>query len=119
MGDGVISPVSLESYEQSILSQWKTELHNRLIPNHMTFVRECKKLHGEDATDYDLENWAEVDRMRHYIAKDSLHDRSLLTRAREALDNGEYDLASELQVELSQKIEQLRKLYLIYKRNLF
>ena len=119
MGDGVISPISLESYEQSILSQWKTELHNRLIPNHMTFVRECKKLHGEDATDYDLENWAEVDRMRHYIAKDSLHDKSLLTRAREALDNGEYDLASELQVELSQKIEQLRKLYLTYKRNLF
>lgn len=119
MGDGVISPISLESYQQSILSQWKTELHDRIIPNHMSYVRECVKRHGDDATDYDLENWAQIDRLRHYIAKDSLHDKSLLTRAREALDRDDYDLASELQVELSQKIEQLRKLYLTYKRNLF
>ncbi len=118
-GEGVISSISLESYRQSILSQWKTELHNRIIPNHMTFVRECKKIHGDDATDYDLENWAEVDRMRHYIAKDSNHEKSLLTRVREALDSGEYDLASELQAEMSEKIEQLRESYLTYKRNLF
>ena len=119
MGDGVITPISLESYEQSILSQWKTELHNRIIPNHMTFVRECRRIHGDDATDYDLENWAKIDRMRHYIAKDSLHEKSLLTRASEALDKDDYDLASDLQIEMSQKIEQLRKLYLTYKRNLF
>lgn len=119
MGDGVITPISLESYEQSILSQWKTELHNRIIPNHMTFVRECRRIYGDDATDYDLENWAKIDRMRHYIAKDSLHEKSLLTRASEALDKDDYDLASDLQIEMSQKIEQLRKLYLTYKRNLF
>lgn len=119
MGDGVISEISLESYEQSILSQWKTELHDRIIPNHMNYVRECVKRHGDDATDYDLENWAQIDRLRHYIAKDSLHDKSLLTRAREALDADDYDLASSLQIEMSQKIEQLRKLYLTYKRNLF
>lgn len=119
MGDGVITPISLESYEESILGQWKTELHDRIIPNHMNYVRECVKRHGDDATDYDLENWAKIDRLRHYIAKDSLHDKSLLTRAREALDSDDYDLASELQIELSQKIEQLRKLYLTYKRNLF
>ena len=57
--------------------------------------------------------------MRHYIAKDSLHEKSLLTRASEALDKDDYDLASDLQIEMSQKIEQLRKLYLTYKRNLF
>lgn len=60
-----------------------------------------------------------IDRMRHYIAKDSLHEKSLLTRASEALDKDDYDLASDLQIEMSQKIEQLRKLYLTYKRNLF
>ena len=118
-GDGVISAISLESYEQSILGQWKTELHNRILPNHMKYIRECKKLHGDDATDYDLENWAEVDRLRHYIAKDSIHDKSLLTRTRVALDTGDYDLASELQVETAMKVEELREKYLTYKRNLF
>ncbi len=118
MGDGVFSEISIDSYKTSILRQWETELHNRILPDNMKYVRECKKLHGDDATDYDLENWAEIDRLRHYIAKDSLHEKSLLTRARKALDDGDYETASVLQVEIAQKIEELRKLYLTYKRNL-
>ena len=118
MGDGVFSEISIESYKSSILSQWETELHNRILPEHMKYVRECKKLHGEDATDYDLENWSAIDRLRHYIAKDTIHEQSLLTRTRKALDDGDYETASVLQVETAQKIEELRKLYLTYKRNL-
>lgn len=118
-GEGVITPISLESYKESILSQWKTELHNRIIPNYMDEVRECIKLHGDDATDYDIDNWKEIHRLKVYIAKDSMETKGLLTRAREALDENDFALASDLQIELSQKMEQLRKLYLIYKRNLF
>ncbi len=118
-GEGVISPLSLESYKESILSQWKTELHNRIIPNYMDEVRECVRLHGEDATDYDIDNWLEIHRLKVYIAKNSLERKSLLSRAAEALDDNDFALASALQVELSQKMELLRALYLNYKRNLF
>ncbi len=118
-GEGVISPLSLESYKESILSQWKTELHNRIIPNYMDEVRECVRLHGEDATDYDIDNWLEIHRLKVYIAKNSLEKKSLLSRAAEALDDNDFALASALQVELSQKMELLRALYLNYKRNLF
>ncbi len=118
-GEGVITPISLESYKESILSQWKTELHNRIIPNYMDEVRECVKLHGDDATDYDVDNWKEIHRLKVYIAKDSIESKGLLTRAREALDENDFALASDLQIELSQKMEQLRNLYLLYKRNLF
>ena len=78
-GEGVISPLSLESYKESILSQWKTELHNRIIPNYMDEVRECVRLHGEDATDYDIDNWLEIHRLKVYIAKNSLERKSLLS----------------------------------------
>ena len=118
-GEGVLSPLSLESYKESILSQWKTELHNRIIPNYMDEVRECVRLHGEDATDYDIDNWLEIHRLKVYIAKNSLERKSLLSRAAEALDDNDFALASALQVELSQKMELLRALYLNYKRNLF
>ena len=42
-----------------------------------------------------------------------------MSRAAEALDDNDFALASALQVELSQKMELLRALYLNYKRNLF
>ena len=118
-GEGVITPISLESYKDSILSQWKTELHNRIIPNYMGEVRECVRLHGEDATDYDIDNWLEIQRLRVHIAKNSLEAQSQLSRAAEALDNNDFALASDLQIELSQKMELLRARYLNYKRNLF
>ena len=95
------------------------ELHNRDIPNYMDIVRECVKLHKEDATDYDVVNWTRVNDLRFYIGKDTMSEKCLLTRAKEALDRGDYALASDLQVELQQKISQLIEYYLVYKKNLF
>lgn len=118
-GDGVFNEKSLESYKTCIINEWSTELHSREIHNYMDRVRECVKLHGEDATDYDLANWEKINEMKYYIAKDSLEKKSLLTRAREALEAGDYSLASDLQIELQRKLEELQKIYAIYKRNLF
>ena len=115
----VISDLAVESFFTATLNQWKMELHNRIIPNYMNIVRECVKLHGEDATDYDVENWNQINRLRFYIGKDTLSEKCLLTRVKEALDEEDYDLASDLQVELQQKIDQLIGIYLRYKKNLF
>ena len=115
----VISDLSLESFFEATLSQWKMELHNRIIPNYMNVVRDCVKLHGEDATDFDTDNWNQINLLRFYIGKDTLSEKCLLTRAKEALDHGDYDLASDLQVELQEKVDQLIRTYLRYKKNLF
>ena len=76
-------------------------------------------LHDEDASEYDVANWKEIDELRHYLAKDSLSEKSLLTKTREALEEENYPLASSLQLELQEKISLLRDLYIKYKRNLF
>ena len=116
---GVINDLAIESFFEATLNQWKMELHNRDIPNYMDIVRECVKLHKEDATDYDVVNWTRVNDLRFYIGKDTMSEKCLLTRAKEALDRGDYALASDLQVELQQKISQLIEYYLVYKKNLF
>ena len=85
----------------------------------MDRVRECVKCHGDDATDYDLANWEKINDLKYYVAKDTLEKKSLLTQAREALEAKNYGLASDLQIELQRKMEELQKLYTIYKRNLF
>lgn len=116
---GAISDLALESYKAQTLSQWKTELHDRIIPQTMDFIRGCKKKHSEDDfSDYDIKNWIEIDKIRHELAKDTITEKCLLTRTKDALDNGEYDLASDLQLEIQKKVAQLSELYTTYKKNL-
>ena len=118
--DGDVMPeIVLESYREQTLSQWKTELHDRIIPDTMNFIRSCKQVHNlDDFSDYDIKNWREIDQIRHEIAKDTITEKCLLTRAKNALDDGAYDLASALQLEIQQKVNQLSSLYIRYKKNL-
>ncbi|MBR5129508.1 MAG: glutamine synthetase, partial [Firmicutes bacterium] len=101
------------------ISQWATELNDRIIPEYRKIVKSYVVLHDEDASEYDLNNWKEIDDIRHYLAKDSLTQKSLLSKTREALEAEDYPLASKLQLELQEKISLLRDLYIRYKRNLF
>ena len=115
----VMPEIVLESYREQTLSQWKTELHDRIIPQTMDFIRDCRKRHTEeDFSDYDIKNWLEIDKIRHEIAKDTITEKCLLTRAKEALDNREYDLASDLQLEIQRKVNLLTERYTQYKKNL-
>ena len=111
--------IVLESYKTQVISQWKTELHDRIIPQTMDFIRGCKKAHrDDDFSDYDIKNWLEIDKIRHEVAKDTITEKCLLTRTKDALDNGEYDEASDLQLEIQKKVALLGSLYTRYKKNL-
>lgn len=119
VSDGIMDEKVLDSYRTCITNEWSTEYHFRNIPNAMHDIKDCRMIHGSDATDFDEANWEEINRLRFDIAKDSNSGKSLLTRAREALDRKEYDVASDLQIEIQTKVEELKKKYADYKRNLF
>ncbi|MBE6031105.1 MAG: glutamine synthetase [Clostridiales bacterium] len=117
--DDVMTEKTLASYKEATVSQWATELHDRIIPNNMDIVRECQKAHDErDCSDLDLERWIEIDRMKKQLAKDSVTSKCLFTKVREALDEGRYDDASNLQIEMQSKIDELAELYITYRKNL-
>lgn len=115
----VIPEIEIRSYRETVVSHWKTELHDRIIPQTMEFIRSCKKLHAEDDfSDYDIKNWLEIDKIRHEMAKDTITEKSLLSRTKDALDEGNYDLASQLQLEIQKKTAMLSDLYTKYRKNL-
>lgn len=118
--DDVMTEMALESYKVAILDQWATELHNRIIPDTMDLIRACSKTHDDlDCVDFDRNNWEKIQRLRNHLGRDTLDDYCLLTRVKMALDEGDYDKASELQIEMQEKVQQLTELYIIYKKNLF
>lgn len=119
MRDDVMDESTLNSYKHAMLDLWAMELHNRIIPNNMSEVRRCKPLHVEDTwTDLDRLTWHEIKALRIELGQDSVKGKSLLTRIKEALDAGEYQLASDLQIEMEQKMGILADLYLAYTKNL-
>ncbi len=118
LDDDTIAAI-IHSYRAQMLAKWSTEYHDRLIPQAMDFVRRCVKRHGADATDFDLFNWENVNKLRLELAKDSLGQKSVLSAAKTALDGGDYAKAAELELRIQKMTEQLRSEYTEYTKNLF
>lgn len=118
--DNVMPLSSLESYKKATLDQWSTELHNRIIPETMDLLRECKKAHSDaDCADFDVHMWDKIHSSRVYLGQDTLSEKCLLTRIKVALDEGNYQTASDLQLEMQKKVKELTDNYITYKKNLF
>ena len=118
--DDVMTTQALESYREAVMEQWSMELSNRIVPETMDLLRECKKIHtDEDSTDYDRHYWGRIFRLRNYLGKNALDETCLLSRIVEALDSRDNETASDLLMEMHVKVEELRELYSIYKKNLF
>ncbi len=118
--DDVMTEITLESYHKAILDQWVTELHNRIVPNIMDLIRQCMKCHDDnDCVDYDWSYWGKINAIRNYLGRDTMDELCLLTRIVRALDRGDYQEASDMQIEMQEKVSELTDLYIIYKKNLF
>lgn len=122
MAGDVFKPQILLSYEATLLSQWTTELRNRVLVENMETVRAYQRRHrfeDETITDYDVVRWEAINALRKELMKDSLASQSIFTSLRTAIDHLDYAKISELQLVMAEKMGQLNNLYAAYLRNLF
>lgn len=93
----VFSCKIIDSYKDAIIDQWLMELRDRIIGDNMEIVRSCKKLHNslEEVSDLDVVTWEKIYKLKSYLMKDKLDDKSLFTKIRDAIDEHDYDLVSE------------------------
>ena len=108
----------INSFREAALLRWKTEWIARILPELRTLVRKAKKIDSTFVTDQDAYNWNKIFILRAELAKDSIDEKSLFTRTINALNDGNFDLASNLQVEIYDKIEELKALYDAYEKNI-
>ena len=116
----VMDEKSIASYKTALVNQWKTELHDRIVPSNMDIIRNTVKLHDDaSGNEYDDRNWKKINELRKSIGKSSLEKPSLLSRIISAIDEEEYAQVSKLQIEMMEKMETLSEMYSNYKKNLF
>ena len=115
---GALSERIINAFRDGALLRWKTELISRILPELREIVRKAKKIDAEFVTDLDAYNWNKIFLLRAALAKDSIDEKSLFTQLINALHVGEYAKASALQVEIYDKIEELKALYDSYEKNI-
>lgn len=108
----------MESFLAGITTRWVLELTGRFIPKNIEIIKSLKPIHCENADKADIERWEAVDGQRVYLAKDTAAGKSLFTRLADALAEKEYALASDLQIEMSDKMEELKAKYINYSKNI-
>ncbi|MBR6014136.1 MAG: glutamine synthetase [Selenomonadaceae bacterium] len=116
---GALRPQIIKSFKEGALLRWKTELIARILPEMRDIVRKAHRIETDFRTDQDSYNWNKIKSAREELAKDSIDKKSLFTRLTTALNSGDFSTASKLQVEMYDKIEELKKLYDEYAKNMF
>ncbi len=115
----VLDEKLINSFRLAVTKRWLIEITNRIMSNYSDEIRSCKMLHSIDkALDLDVANWMKINELRHYIMKDTYSKKSLFARIKNAIEAENYDEVSNLQIELDEKIKELRELYSSYKKNL-
>ena len=116
---GALRTQIIKSFKAGALLRWKTELISRILPEMRDVVRKAHRIETDFRTDQDSYNWNKIKSMREYLAKDSIEKKSLFTRLTQALTAGDFATASKLQVEMYDKIEELKQLHAEYAKNMF
>ncbi len=107
----------IDAFVAGALLRWRTELVNRIIGENCEIIKECKPLH-DSKEEIDEKAWQKVNALRNYIAKDTTAAKSLFSRIRDAVETGDYAAASNMQIEMVEKMGELKALYGQYKRNI-
>ncbi len=115
---GALQPQIIKSFREGALLRWKTELLARILPEMREVVRKAHRIETDFRTDQDSYTWNKIKDVREYLAKNSIDKKSLFTRLSNALTSGDFATASKLQVEMYDKIEELKQLYDEYSKNI-
>jgi glutamine synthetase len=116
--DDVFSEKIIDSYAAGLLYKWYTEIDHRMIPSFISEIRSCRKFHKDGVFLDDRANWDRVERLKIALMKNTDKSKGIFNYMREALEKEDYDVLSDTQKVMYEKISELRQAYKEYKDNL-
>lgn len=110
----------LESYSKAIRRMWKMELSDRILPKNLEIVRSCVILHdnGKEMYSIDSIRWNEIVKIKKMLAKDTETEKCIFTKIKDAIESKDYQVVSNLQIEMSELMTDLEKRYHDYRNNI-
>ena len=112
----ILTESIIKSFKQTMLEKWKLIICQRKIKQYLAEISMWKN--KESQYPKDIDDWNIIDEKSRYIYKTTYHNESLFLRIKTAFENESWEDASNLVIELEEKMEELRELYSQYKNNI-
>ncbi len=112
----ILTDIMIKSFRTTTLEKWKLIICMRKIKGYFAEMTMWKKIESVD--EKDNKDWEEIEQKRRYIYKNNNSQKSLFSKIYEAFENKEWENASNLVIELEDKMDELRSLYSKYKKNI-
>lgn len=111
----ILTDIMIKSFRTTTLEKWKLIICKRKIKEYFAEMTIWKKIESVD--EKDNKDWEEIEQKRRYIYKNTNSQKSLFSKIYETFENKEWENASNLVIELEDKMDELRSLYSEYKKN--
>ena len=109
----------IKSFKVGSLDIWKKKLSSRIIDRNIRLLRSFKKLHTTENMDaLDEVMWESIKQIKFELMKNTLAGPSIYGAIKNALEIGNYREASDLQKIAKQKMEEVQKIYVNYRKNI-
>lgn len=105
----------VEAHIELSITNWILDLEQRIIPENRKFIQSCVAL--ENSNEYDKELWDKIVAIKNTLAKDNKNQESIITQITKSSNQKTFDKLSNLQIEMDEKIQELKELYTQYKNN--
>lgn len=113
---GILKDEFIESFCEAAMIRWKTEMVMQYLPEYVGKIKKLKMLCNINSVD--KANWDKVDELRQELAKDRPGRMSLFSKIRQAMQKGNFDKASDLQIKIQSKMNEVQGLYHDYCLNI-
>lgn len=111
----ILTDIMIKSFKTTTLEKWKLIICKRKIKEYYAEMSLWKKIESID--EKDNRDWKKIDEKRRYIYKNTDNQKSLFCKIYDAFEKEEWENASNLVIELEEKMEEVRSLYSAYKKN--
>lgn len=114
----IFSNPIIKSYTTACLEKWIKEIQSRVLNEFSKEIIRYKKIHVTSSSSiYDDNLYAEVQKLRIHLKKDTCTSKSLFTQIENAMYDNNLELVSNLQIEIDMSMTKLRVLYSKYANN--
>ncbi|HNW81445.1 MAG TPA: glutamine synthetase [bacterium] len=112
-----LSAAVVKSFYLSALRKWEVELLQKEIPAILKEIRSIKRYEDLE-NDLDYKTWESIASLRNLIGKDSLSQKSLVSRLKESLEKDDHAKASSQFLELQRIYSELKEVTNLYRSNM-
>ena len=114
--ENILTELMIKSFTKTALEKWKLIICKRKIKEYFNEISLWKKKQSIEESDNN--NWQLIEEKRRELYKNTKSREALFSKICEAFEINKWDKASELVIELEEKMEELRLLYSKYKKNI-